>query len=493
MRLFAQIFLIVASSAMVAALAMAGLTSLSLSRGFEAYLRDRDNQRLDEFVAEAEALIAADPDAGLAQVVALIPDPRPDARPRGEQKELPETLPPAEAEQAAIGQTGDPPADAQLPRPPPGFLPRLSIYDLEGRRLAGPPLRETTRGAIRRPIMGSAQMVGEVVLIPIGPSPEGIETDFLRDQFTGMAVLLILILALAAATAFLVARHGTKVLSDIRNVTSHVAKGDFSKRATVNGNGEIATLAHNINEMTHKLGDLQQARRTWLAEVGHELRTPMTILQGELEALREGIRPLTQAAIRSLDEEIHRLSLLVDDLQFMALSDVSRPTFSYAPMSISQVFGTAEQRFSEQCRVGGYTLCIENTVPDSMLVFWDEHRIEQLLANLISNSLAYTDAPGRIQLRAIPTLKSIKLVIEDSAPGVAPEDMGKLFDPLFRAEKSRARNLGGSGLGLAICSVIVEEHNGSIEAEPSKIGGLKIVVTLPVRHTQSVNRPGEHK
>ncbi len=473
---------------MVAALAMAGLISLSLSRGFEAYLRDRDNQRLDEFVAEAEALVASNRESGLEQVVAMIPDPRPGARPRGDQALLPDTQP----AQTSVRHEESLGTRAQRPLPPPGFLPRLSLYDLEGRRLVGPPLRKTTRGAIRSPIMDGTRMVGEVVIIPIGPSPEGIETDFLRDQFTGMAALLILILVLAGLAAFLVARRGAKVLSEIENVTNNVANGDFSKRAQVQGKGEIAALAGNINDMTQKLGDLQQARRTWLAEVGHEIRTPLTVLQGELEALREGIRPLTQHAVLSLNEEANRLSLLVDDLQFMALSDVSRPTFRFAPMSVAEVLNKAKQRFAEKCRVEGHTLSIENNVPSSTQANWDELRIEQLLANLISNASAYTDAPGQIRLEAFPEHQGIAFIVEDSAPGVSHEDMRKLFEPLFRAEKSRARSLGGSGLGLAVCNVIVEEHGGKMEAKPSALGGLKIVATLPVIPERSCTKFQEH-
>ncbi len=474
MRLFVQIFLLVALSAMIAVTAMAGLTSLSLSRGFDAYLDDRDDQRLDEFVTEAEAMVRANPQDGIRQVIALIPDPRPNSPPRPNRAERPPQM------GSAPTRSRPAPSYGSRPMPPPGFLPRLSLYNVGGERLVGPPLRSEMSGAIHRPIMFQGQMVGEVVLLPRGRAPEGIETDFLRDQFIGIALLVIVIIALAAIAAFFIARRGAMVLADIENVASNVAGGDFSKRAKVNGRGEIAALGQNINRMTQTLGDLQEARRTWLAEVGHELRTPLTVLRGELEALRDGIRPLTLDAIASLDEEANRLSLLVDDLQFMALSDMTRPSFSFAPFPISELLNGAERRFSAQCKAAGHTLTIHNTAPSPTEVHWDNARMDQLLANLISNASAYTDAPGTIRVSAMLKGNEVDLTVEDSAPGVANDNLGRLFDPLFRAEKSRARNLGGSGLGLAVCSVIVEEHGGKISAEPSDLGGLKVSATIPL-------------
>ncbi|MEO0462412.1 MAG: ATP-binding protein [Pseudomonadota bacterium] len=461
---------------------MAGLTSLTLSRGFAAYLDDRDKQRLDEFVAEAQALVEADPVAGMANVVLLIPDRRPDRPPRGPRLRdgagpgAPPTAGPPRPRPPEPGERGFRPR----PVPPPGFLPRLSLYDLDGKRLAGPPLRRTTTGVVRRPIMRGDQMIGEVVLLPLGPSPEGIETDFLREQLTGIVVLLLLIVALAGIAAYLIARRGAAALEDIQSVASNVANGDFSKRAQVSGGGEIADLANNINRMTETLGNLQQARRTWLAEVGHELRTPLTVLHGELEALREGLRPLDAAAIRSLDDEAHRISLLVDDLQFMALSDLTRPTFAFAAVSVSQIIAASHDRFHERCTLADLSLTLHNRVPADQSAQWDEKRVEQLLANLISNACAYTDAPGAIVITAQIKMDHVEIIVEDSAPGVESANLGRLFDPLFRVEKSRARNLGGSGLGLAVCSVIADGHHGSIQAHPSALGGLKICVTLPM-------------
>lgn len=483
MRLFFQIFLLVALSALIAALSMAVLTSWSLSRGFDAYLGDRDDQRLDEFVEEAQALIANNPSAGLAQVLILIPDRRPDVLPRREGAR-PRLRPPPMAKRPP--REARPPGSPlqRRPLPPPGFMPRLSIYDPDGNRLAGPPMRTYDTGVARRPIRYEGQRVGEVVLLPVGPSPEGVETEFLRDQFTGIALLVLVIFAFAAIAAFFIARRGAALLADIESVASSVANGDFSKRAKVNGSGEIATLASNINQMTQALGDLQESRRTWLAEIGHELRTPLTVLRGELEALGDGIRPLDAAAIQSLGEEANRLSLLVDDLQFLAMSDIARPSFTFTPITVGKLLDTAESRFAHSCASAGHALSFVNQVPPSTHVYWDGARIGQLLANLIKNSSDYTDSPGSIVVSAILKEANIELTVEDSAPGVCQDILMRLFDPLFRAEQSRSRNLGGSGLGLSVCAIIVEEHGGSIWAQPSILGGLVVTASIPVRPQQ---------
>lgn len=479
MRLYTQIFLLVTLSAMIAAGSMAALTSFSLRRGFEAYLLDRDAQRLSEFVAEAESLIASNPEAGMQAVIPMIPARRPH-RASGPITGI--RPPPARvaAETSSFEYRPEPEARPGRRLPPPGFLPRLSIYDKNGERVAGPPLRSESINAARRTIAYNGQMVGEVVLLPLGPSPEGLEMDFIRDQLGGIALLLAVILALAAFAAFLIARRGAAVLAVIENVASSVAEGEFSVRADVKGKGEVATLARNINRMAEELGALQKARRTWLAEVGHELRTPLTVLQGELEALQSGVRPLDIAAVNSLHEEADQLSLLVDDLQFLAVSDMARPRFRFEPVAVASILDSARRRFVPQCRDRGLELSFEDAVPTSAKPIWDEARICQMVANLISNASKYTDAPGRIVVVASSVEDRIHIVVEDSAPGVDTEDLSKLLEPLFRGERSRSRSHGGSGLGLAVCEIIAQEHGGSITLQPSAMGGLKVLVDLPL-------------
>lgn len=479
MRLFHQIFLLISLTALIAAVLMAGLSALSLSRGFDAYLDARDQQRLDEFVEEAEALIAARRTPDVRYASALIPDRRPERPPRNDDAD--QGPPPPGPRGARPLSPSDRSDVGPRKLPPPGFLPRLAVYDSDGTRLAGPPSRPTDmQGTLRKPLMVDSQKVGEVVLLPRGPTPDGIETEFLRDQFIGMALLAIVLVGLSGLAAFVIARRSNAVIEEFQLVARNVASGDFSRRVTVSGKGEVRELADNINQMSETLGELQEARQTWLAEIGHELRTPLTVLQGELEILHVGIRPLDQNAIQSLSEEAGRLSFLIDDLEFLAVSDIAKPTFSFAPCDLAALLGTTQRRFAAQAEAAGLSLEVSGPEPGKAMVEWDAARIEQLLANLVSNSIAYTDAPGLVRLSTKHVGHSIQIAINDSPPGVRDSDLTKLFDPLFRAEKSRDRSLGGSGLGLAVCGAIVDNHNGTIQPGHSQLGGLSILVKLPV-------------
>jgi two-component system sensor histidine kinase BaeS len=210
------------------------------------------------------------------------------------------------------------------------------------------------------------------------------------------------------------------------------------------------------------------------------MRTPLAVLRGEVEALVDGVRPLTPAAMTSLQEEVARVTRLVEDFHQLALSDLRALPCSFAPVQPAIVLRDALDRVHARARTAGLTLTLDDAGAPP-LASWDTQRIGQLLSNLLENSLRYTDAPGRItvQLRHGDAGEAV-LCVDDSAPGVPAADHARLFEPLYRADASRSRRLGGSGLGLAICRAIARSHGGRIEAGASPLGGLRVVVTLPL-------------
>jgi two-component system sensor histidine kinase BaeS len=218
-----------------------------------------------------------------------------------------------------------------------------------------------------------------------------------------------------------------------------------------------------------------------MAELSHEMRTPLAVLRGEVEALVDGVRPLSAAAMLSLQEEVARVTRLVEDFHQLALSDLRALPCSFAPVQPAALLRDAVSRVEPRALAAGLRLEVD-TGHAPPRAHWDTQRIGQLLSNLLENSLRYTDAPGRItlQLRAGGPDEAV-LSVDDSAPGVPATDHARLFEPLYRADASRSRRLGGSGLGLAICRAIVRSHGGHIEAGASPLGGLRVVVTLPLQ------------
>nr|WP_235538052.1 ATP-binding protein [Pelomonas sp. Root1217] len=232
--------------------------------------------------------------------------------------------------------------------------------------------------------------------------------------------------------------------------------------------------------MAEALQRLESSRQRWIAELSHELRTPLAVLRGEVEALVDGIRPLDSTALTSLQEEIKRLSRLVEDFHLLATSELRSLPCEFEPVAPVALLQAALERIAPRARARG--LVIEATLPQVLpAAYWDAVRISQLLANLLENSLRYTEAPGLLQVSARSLGTAIEVRIEDTPPGVAEAELDRLFDPLYRVDPSRSRAFGGSGLGLAIARAIALAHGGGLHAEASALGGLAMVLTLPLK------------
>ena len=245
------------------------------------------------------------------------------------------------------------------------------------------------------------------------------------------------------------------------------------------GAQEIAELIGDVNAMTAALQSLEGARRVWIAQISHELRTPLAVLRGEVESIEDGARQPTPDVIANLRDEVLQLGRLVNDLNTLAMADLGRLPCEFIDGDADAALLRVARRFEPRAVQHGLQLTIQPAHPTAAR--WDFGRIEQLLTNLLENSLRYTRAPGEVRLRWQADTHELRITIEDTPPGVSPQDMGQLFEPLFRADSSRQRKGQGSGLGLSIARAIVAAHHGSIRAEPSLLGGLLIRVTLPLQ------------
>jgi two-component system sensor histidine kinase BaeS len=263
--------------------------------------------------------------------------------------------------------------------------------------------------------------------------------------------------------------------------TRDLASGKYSTRVKDTSGGELGQLSRDFNGLAEILEKNQRARSQWVADISHELRTPLTILRGKIEALQDGVYQPTEETFKALHREAVHLGLLVDDLYQLSLSDLGAMSYQRAEVqpcwALEQAVILLEPEFGEK------QLTLETSVDlgEDASLFADNERLKQLFTNLLTNSLRYTDAGGRVQIRVSQQDEErICFDIEDSAPGVSGEHLSKLFDRLYRVDSSRSRDLGGAGLGLSICYNIVKGHNGTIEASNSSLGGLRIRVCLPL-------------
>ena len=335
---------------------------------------------------------------------------------------------------------------------------------------------------IERPVAVAGETVALVRLRPLAPAPNAIESQFLRQQFVGIAGVAAGLLLLALVSAVWLARQWIRPLLAVQDATARIARGELGVRVPTGRSDEIGDVVRNVNAMAESLQRIEGARRRWMADLSHELRTPLAVLRGEIEALVDGVRPLTPGAVASLQEDTLRLADLVDDLHLLAMADLQGLPCTFDETDARELVHNVLQRHQGVAAQAGLSLTWARA-PDAtgpVRVHWDRRRIEQVLSNLLQNSLRYTDAPGRITMDLRTTPGCVQLIVEDSAPGLAPQDLARIFEPLYRADTARSRHNGGSGLGLAISAAIVHAHGGLISAHPSPLGGLRIEVDLPI-------------
>ena len=500
LKLVHQAFGVIVLIAVAAQLAMALAFSVSLQRGFGDYLTARDREDLARLVTVIDAHLATaaggtrpdDMDERLRDAVLqsgfnteFEHRARPPIGPPPFAGDRPPPWaaaggppPPMDARGPSEGPTGSPPAGVG---PPDTFSARVLVFDAEGRQIMGPPPRPASGAApktLSQSITRRGEVVGRVEILPRRRAPSGVDSRFLAIQSQTAAIIGAIILILCILPAWLIARVATRRLEDIRAATKAVASGDLSVTLDEGGAIEVADTIRNINAMTRSLQRLESARRRWLAEVSHELRTPLTALRGEIDAMLDDVRPMSKAALASVNEEALRLNAIVDDLHLLAVADLDGPICRFEAADANAICRAAIDRFTAPAEVKGLRLTLVAAGAD-LPVHWDSARIDQVLANLLTNSLRYTDAPGEAQVSLAAEGNRIRIRIEDSAPCPSPEDLPRLFEPLFRGDAHRSRLSGGSGLGLSVCEAIVRAHGGNIRASASALGGLAITVDLP--------------
>jgi two-component system sensor histidine kinase BaeS len=362
-------------------------------------------------------------------------------------------------------------------RPPDRVLlrDRLFLLDEKRVRIAG-----AEPGALEsvtlQPLETGGQPIGWIGFRPMGNALPPDAERFLSGQIMIMAASLAVSMLVAALLAWVLARNVSRPVGALGETLTHLSEGDFAVRAGDVGGDEIARLAANVNRLAATLEQNRTARRRWMADIAHELRTPVAVLKGEIEALSDGVRPADERMATSLAEEVDHLTALIDDLQTLALSDAGALNIRKEPLDLAELVSQTAGLFRE--RLAERRIVLDMDIPSNLVVAGDAQRIRQLLHNLFENATRYVEDAGRIRL-CLQATGGAELVLEDSGPGVGDDQLQRLFERFYRAEGSRSRVTGGSGLGLAICRNIAEAHGGAIEASHSELGGLKIRVRFP--------------
>ena len=284
-------------------------------------------------------------------------------------------------------------------------------------------------------------------------------------------------LVVAGLTGFLTARRIARPLVHLRDAARGLDLRDLSRRVPVEGEDEIADVARAFNHMGDRLEREERVRRQLLADVAHELRHPLAVLQGRLELMQDGVVALDQEALLPLQDEVIRLTRLVGDLRDLSLAEVGQLSLHVQPVSIPSLLEAL--LINLEPVAAAKKIALEPDIAtDLPPVAGDPDRLRQVLVNLLANALQYTPEGGQVRVRAWNEGPEVRLSVCDTGPGISPEDLPHLFERFYRTDRSRSRATGGSGLGLAIVRSLVELHGGRVQAESQVGKGTCITVAL---------------
>jgi signal transduction histidine kinase len=327
----------------------------------------------------------------------------------------------------------------------------------------------------------STELLGQVYIIS-NPEAEPFVAPFLRLSESINRFLLLgggLAIGIALLLTFLLSRRMTSPIGVLANAARRLGRGELSQRVQFKGKGEVGELSQAFNSMAADLEHAEQLRRNLVADVAHELRTPLSNVQGYLEAIRDRVVRPNAATIRSLNEETALLSRLVDELQELSLAEAGELKLLYQAEDIAKLVKQAVVSWQPQVTAKEISLSLD--LPDNLpLVKIDRQRVNEVLYNLLENAVAHTYKGGAINIAAANQSDWVEVCVSDTGEGIPAEDLPNIFERFYRVDKSRARATGGSGLGLTIAKRLVEAHGGRIEVQ-SKLGkGSSFSFTLPI-------------
>jgi len=282
----------------------------------------------------------------------------------------------------------------------------------------------------------------------------------------------------AAVVTLFMSRRILSPAESLAQAARALSRGDFSQRVQVRSNDEFGELAIAFNAMAADLERTEQLRRNLVADVAHELRTPLSNIQGHLEAIRDGLLPAEPATFDSIYEEVLLLARLVEDLQELTLAEAGQLTLLRQPADVADIARRAASAAQPQAETRGLT--IETSLPDRPATAdVDPERIGQVLRNLLSNAIIHTPEGGRITVELKDEGHELRLAVVDTGAGIPPDDLPYVFERFYRVDRSRVRATGGAGLGLTIARRLVEAHGGTIEVESELSKGSRFTFTLP--------------
>ncbi|MCJ7696578.1 MAG: ATP-binding protein [Anaerolineaceae bacterium] len=318
-------------------------------------------------------------------------------------------------------------------------------------------------------------------LIPSGGTPN-LPANFeaqLVDRIQNATLIAAMISGgIAIILAMILAQMILKPVKVLTQAANRLSEGDLDQRVHIKGKSEVADLGNTFNQMAYSLQEAEKQRRAMTADIAHELRTPLAVQQANLEALQDGVYPLTQSNLNPIIEQNRLLTRLVDDLRTLALADAGELSLNRRPVNLPELCAEISIRFEASLSSSGIQIKqeAESGLPP---VYIDPERIEQILHNLLQNAQRYSSDNSILNLRILKRGNMAVVELRDHGPGIPENELGNIFERFYRVGKGRDRKMGGTGLGLAIARQLAEAHGGSLTATNHPAGGAVFTLQLP--------------
>ncbi len=358
------------------------------------------------------------------------------------------------------------------------YRSNVALLDVNKQHVVGREI-EQPEGTEFKPIYVNSNVVGYLAARPLLTVLETPDIEFSKQQIRGFNIIAVVIALLTFVLSIPLARYLVTRINTLATGTRELASGNYGIRIPYTSNDELGKLSQDFNVLARTLEENEKARCQWIADISHELRTPLAILRGEIEAIQDQVRKLTPETLENLHSEVMNLDRLVKDLYELSMSDIGALSYQKHKLNLLEILQQSVSIFTEEFEKKN--IRIETILPPGPIqILADRDRFGQLFANLLTNSLRYTDAGGKLEIKVIEKGNQVEIQFNDTEPSVPDVEIPRLFDRLYRVESSRSRETGGTGLGLAICKNIVEAHQGHISAWRSPYDGLQITIELPL-------------
>ncbi len=485
------------------ALLAAAITRYTTQKDFEALvLSNAQNNFMDRATTYYEAtgswrgffesiIRRQNPQGGqqgqLQQPVGEIQNPPLGQLPAGQQPRQPGDAPPQQ-QQPPPQQPAQLPQQQTEPGNPTGTQPlTFALINTQGRVVVPAGKYHLGDFVPTEDIDGTIiEIEGETIgiVIPTGDIPSMAQREELFLARTNQSLLYATLgaMAIALVISLVLTRGLTRPLRELTSAIRHTAKGEFGRQVKVHSKDEIGQLARDFNQMSADLAHLSEQRRQMTADIAHDLRTPLTVIAGYIESMRDGVLKPTPERLETMHKEVHHLQRLVDDLRTLSLAEAGELSLNRAPIAPLGLLEQVKAAYQHAAGKKGIELTIQAD-PDLPRINADPDRMMQVLGNLVSNALRYTPEGGVIsvsgQQSVVSGQPSVKFCVADTGSGINPADISRIFDRFYRVDDARNGEGGETGLGLAIAKSIVEMHGGLIGVESEWGRGTRFTIELP--------------